>query len=267
MRTEVTDKEDGPTAAEERSSFVTALARGLAVMRAFDAQRPQLTLAELARLVGLPRATVRRCLLTLQELGYVESHGRLFGLSPQVLTLAHAYLSSSTLPRVAQPFVERVSDALDQSCSVSILHGREVIYVARSTRRRMSSLHREVGTHLPAHCTSMGRVLLGALPAPELDALLAGAALPAFTPLTVTDPAVLRDRVAQVRRDGYSIVEEELEIGLRALAVPLCNAAGRPVAAMNVSTQASVTTRTELMRRFLPVMRSAAADMRPLLLG
>lgn len=246
--------------------FVTALARGLAVMRAFTAQQPHLTLAELARLVDLPRATVRRSLLTLQELGYVDANGRQFSLSPQVLTLAHAYLSSSLLPRIAQPFVERVSETLGESCSVSIQHGREVIYVARSTRRRMASLHRDVGTRLPAHCTSMGRVLLAGLPGAALDAFLEGG-LTAYTPYTVTQPGKLRQLIERVRRNGYSIVDQELEIGLRSLAVPLHSAIGRTVAAMNLSTQANVTPRRELIARHLPVLQSAAADMQPLLLG
>ena len=260
--------EDAAEAAgAERTSYVTSLARGLAVMRAFTAQRPQLTLAELARLVGLPRATVRRSLLTLQELGYVDADGRQFSLSPQVLTIANAYLSSSTLPRVAQPFVERVSDELGESCSLSIQHGSEVIYVARSSRRRLASMHRDVGTHLPAHCTSMGRVLLAGLAAAELDAFLAGAELTPFTPNTVTEPQKLRGVLAKVRSEGYCIVDQELEVGLRAVAVPVHNAAGKLVAAMNVSTQAGATSRKDLLGRYLPVLRAASAGLRPLLLG
>ena len=141
----------------------------------------------MARIVSLPRATVRRCLLTLEKLGYVESSGRFFSLSPQVLTLAQAYLSSSPLPRVAQSFLERVSDTLGESCSLSILHKDEVIYIARSTRKRIGSLHRDVGSHLPAHCTSMGRVLLAALSDKELDAFLATAKLESHTRYTITD--------------------------------------------------------------------------------
>src|SRR5215472_5277296 len=151
---------------------ITALARGLAVIRAFAGQDEQMTLADLAKVVGLPRATVRRCLLTLEALGYVEARGRLFHLAPQVLTLAQAYLSSSLLPRVALPFLERMSEELGESCSVSVLHDDQVIYVARSTRKRLASLHRDVGTRLPAYCTSMGRVLLANLSEGELDRYL-----------------------------------------------------------------------------------------------
>src|SRR5271170_5055803 len=151
---------------------ITALARGLSVIRAFSGQDEQMTLADIAKLVHLPRATVRRCLLTLEALGYVEARGRFFRLAPQALTLAQAYLSSSLLPRVALPFLERMSETLSESCSVSVLHEDQVIYVARSTRKRLASLNRDVGTRLPAYCTSMGRVLLAALSEAELDAFL-----------------------------------------------------------------------------------------------
>ena len=251
----------------ESRNYVTALARGLQVIRAFGGETQQMTLADVARVADLPRATVRRCLITLQTLGYVEANGRFFSLSPQVLTLAQAYLRSSVLPRVAQPFLERVSQTTGESCSASILHGAEVIYVARSSRKRIASLHRDVGTHLPAHCTSMGRVLLAALSPGELDKFLRRAELEAFTPFTITDPAKLREALLQVARDGYCVVDQELEIDLLSLAVPLRNGSGRVVAALNISTQAGRTTREEMLARLLPVLRNAAAEMRPLLLG
>ncbi len=251
----------------ESRNYVTALARGLQVIRAFGGENQQMTLADVARVADLPRATVRRCLITLQTLGYVEVNGRFFALSPQVLTLAQAYLRSSVLPRVAQPFLERVSETTGESCSCSILHGAEVIYVARSSRKRMASLHRDVGTHLPAHCTSMGRVLLASLSPAELDKFLKRSSLEAFTPFTITDPATLRDALSQVARDGYCVVDQELEVDLLSLAVPLRNGSGRVVAALNISTQAGRTTREEMIAHLLPVLRKAAAEMRPLLLG
>jgi IclR family transcriptional regulator, pca regulon regulatory protein len=244
-----------------------ALARGLAVIRAFSAQEQRLTLADLARLVALPRATVRRVLHTLKALGYVDADGRHFSLTPQVLTLAQAYLSSSALPRVAQPFLERLSETLGESCSVSILNHQDVIYVARSARRRMASLHRDVGTHLPAYCTSMGRVLLAALPDSALKTFLAEAELAPLTPHTIINRNELRETILKARRDGYSLVDQELEIGLRSLAVPLQNATGRVVAALNVGTQAQTTGRKQLMSVHLPALRHAAADLRPLLVG
>ena len=257
-----------PKAAESKArSHVESLARGLSVLKAFDDQHAQLTLSDVARIVSLPRASVRRSLLTLQTLGYVEGDGRLFSLSPQVLTLARAYLASSPVPRVAQGFLENVSESLGESCSLSILHGNEVIYIARSTRKRIGSLHRDVGAHLPAHCTSMGRVLMAALPDAELDAFLVGATLQSFTPYTVTDKGELRAIIEKVRRNGYSLLDQELEIDLRSIAVPVQNASGRVIAAMNVSAQASRTPKKQLAERFLPALRDAAMKMRPLLIG
>jgi IclR family pca regulon transcriptional regulator len=255
-----------PLASKGRS-HVESLARGLAVLKAFDDQNARLTLSDVARIVSLPRASVRRSLLTLQTLGYVEGDGRWFSLSPQVLTLARAYLASSPVPRVAQGFLENVSENLGESCSLSILHGDEVIYIARSTRKRIGSLHRDVGAHLPAHCTSMGRVLVAALPDAELDAFLATVTLQSFTPYTATDKGELRAILEQVRRNGYSLLDQELEIDLRSIAVSVQNASGRVIAAMNVSAQASRTPKKQLTERFLPALRDAAMKMRPLLIS
>jgi IclR family transcriptional regulator, pca regulon regulatory protein len=252
---------------EAGRSYVESLARGLKVMRAFREQSDRLTLADVSRLTGLSRATVRRSLLTLEALGYAVSSGRYFSLSPQVLTLAQAYLSSSPVPRVAQSFLERVSEQLGESCSLSILHHDEVIYIARSTRKRIGSLHRDVGTHLPAHCTSMGRVLLAALSDKELDAFLAKAHLESFTRYTITDKNELRAVLEKVKRNNYCVVDEELEIDLRTLAIPIQNASGRVIAAMNVGARASQTNRKQILDVFLPVLRDAAANMRPLLVG
>lgn len=265
--TDVLTKEATPHAEAPDRSFVTAIQRGLSVMRAFRNQTDRLTLSDVARLVSLPRATARRCLLTLQTLGYVESQGRYFSLSPQVLTLAQAYLSSSPLPRIAQSSLERVSERLGESCSLSILHGEEVIYIARSTRKRIGSLHRDVGSHLPAYCTSMGRVLLAALSEPELEAYLATANLEKFTHNTVAEKNELRELVAKVGKQGYCYVDQELEPGLRSVAVPLANAAGKIIAALNVSAEPNRTTKKQMMDEYLPVLREAARDMRPLLIG
>ena len=247
--------------------FLPTLARGLLVLRAFTQQNERMTLAEVARVVKLPRATVRRCLLTLQALGYVDADGRHFGVSPGVLTLAQAYLSSSALPRVVQPFLERLSDRLGASCSVSILHGDEVVYVARSSRKRLASLHRDVGTHLPAWCTSMGRVLLAELPEPDQQAWLATHNFTRLTPHTITDPAQLSDRLRETRQQGHCLVNQEMEIDLLSLAVPLRTAAGRTIAALNTSAQASQTTQAQLLATTLPALQTTAAELRPLLLG
>ncbi len=257
---------DAPLEAGDRD-YVTALARGLTVLRAFGEATAPLSLADLSRLTGLSRATVRRSLLTLRALGYVEARDARFAPAPGVLALARAYLASSALPRVAQPFLDRLSEELGESCSVSILHGEEVIYVARSTLRRVSSLHRDVGTHLPAHCTSMGRVLLAALPAGELDAFLRRVTLRAYTPRTITGEDALRAALERARVDGHCLVDRELESDLRGMAVPVSNAAGGTVAALNVSTAASRVPKRDVLGTILPALRRTAAGMRPLLLG
>jgi IclR family pca regulon transcriptional regulator len=248
-------------------AYVESLARGLAVIRAFREQSDRLTLADVARITGLSRAAVRRSLLTLEALGYAKSSGRYFSLSPQVLTLAQAYLSSSPVPRVAQSFLEKVSEQLGESCSLSILHHDEVIYIARSAKKRIGSLHRDVGTHLPAHCTSMGRVLLASLSDKELDTFLASAKLESYTRYTITDADDLRAALEKVKRNKYCLVDQELEIDLRTLAIPIQNASGRVIAAMNIGARASQTGRKQMLDEFLPVMRDAAANMRPLLVG
>jgi IclR family pca regulon transcriptional regulator len=247
--------------------YVTALARGLAVLRGFAGGRGPVGLAELARRVGLPRATVRRALITLRALGYVEESGGAFRLSAQVLTLAEAYLSSALLPRVAQPVLDRLSETLGESCSVSILHGEDAIYVARSSRRRPGSLHRDVGTRLPAHCTSMGRVLLAALPPAELDAFFRRARPHRYTPRTLVAEPALRAAIAQAAREGFALVEGELEPDLTGLAVPVRDAGGAVVAALNLGLQGKAPPRRVLLSRMLPALREAAAEMRPMLIG
>jgi IclR family transcriptional regulator, pca regulon regulatory protein len=263
----MTDIPTTPAPSERGRDQITALARGLSVIRAFSGQDEQMTLADIAKLVKLPRATVRRCLFTLQALGYVDARGRFFRLAPQVLTLAQAYLSSSLLPRVALPFLERMSEKLGESCSVSVLHDDEVIYVARSTRKRLASLHRDVGSRLPAYCTSMGRVLMANLPEGELAALLKRFPRERRTRFTVIAEREIKEVLAEIRRREFCIVDQELELDLRSIAVPVRNASGRVIAALNVSTQASRTGKRQMQDEFLPAMRAAVADMRPLLLG
>jgi IclR family pca regulon transcriptional regulator len=255
------------TSPDSDRSYVTALARGLSVLKAFGEHSDRMTLSDVSRITSLPRASARRALITLQSLGYIHSDGKMFSLSPQVLTLARAYLASSPVPRIAQGFLENVSDTLGESCSLSVLHEDQAIYIARSTRKRIGSLHRDVGAHLPAHCTSMGRVLLAALPDSELNAFLARAELAPHTPYTITGKTELRTALEKVRRNGYSLVDQELEVDLRSVAVPVQNASGRVVAAMNVSAQASRTPKKQLTEVFLPALRDAAIKLRPLLIA
>ena len=248
--------------------FMTSLARGLAVIQGFTQQKRSLTIAQLSHRTGIPRAAVRRCLYTLAKLGLVGSDDeRTFSLRPKILGLGHAYLSSSPLATFAQPLLDRVSERLSESSSIAILEGVEIIYVARSSiTQRIMSVDLSIGTRLPAYCTSMGRVLLADLAAPELDACLRRVKLVAHTPKTVVAPDRLRKAIADVGKDGYAIVDQELEIGLRSIAVPVRNAAGRVVAAMNISTQATRVPMQDLTRRFLPDLAAAARELSAMLM-
>ena len=214
--------------------FVQSLERGLAVIRAFDAERVELTLSDVARSTGLTRAAARRFLLTLVDLGYVRSDGRRFALRPRVLELGYAYLSSLALPEVAQPHMEALVAQVHESCSLSVLDGGDVVYVARVPTRRIMAVAINVGTRFPAYATSMGRVLLAAQTPEALDAYLRGTELEAITPKTIVDPDRLRTVLRRVSAQGYAVVDQELEVGLRSMAVPV-RLNGRVVAAMNVS--------------------------------
>ena len=248
---------DKPT---QNSDFVQSLERGLAVIRAFDAEHRELALSEVARLTGLTRAAARRFLLTLVKLGYVNlSQGR-FSLRPRVLELGYAYLSSLTLPEVALPHMEQLVAKVNESCSISVLDDIDVVYVARVPTRRIMSITLAVGTRLPAFVTSMGRVLLAGLPDEELEERLARIEVTQLTSRTVTDKDALRVILAGVRRQGYAATDQELEEGLRSLAVPLRSASGAVSAALNVSVHASRASMASLRREFLPLaLRTAAA--------
>jgi IclR family transcriptional regulator, pca regulon regulatory protein len=252
-----------------RRNFITGLARGLAVLQAFADQNEYLTLSEVAKITKVSRASARRCLITLEVLGYVETRGKFFRLAPRILGLTRAYLSSNLLPRVAQPFVERASDALGTSCSVSILQGDDIIYVARSSRRRTDSLMRDVGAHLPAYCTSMGRVLLASLPDDELNAFLKRIKPQPLTPFTITDKKNLKRTILKVREDGYCLSDQEVGLDVRAIAVPVHNAAGQVVAAMHavVHEGSGSAGKQRMISALVPVLRKAAADMQALLVS
>jgi IclR family pca regulon transcriptional regulator len=252
---------------EPEKDYIVALGRGLSVVRAFGKQPDRLTLAELSKIVGLPRATVRRCLLTLTLLGYVESSGKYFRLSPQVLTLSQAYLSSTSLPRITQRTVEEISDSVGEPCSVSVLAGDEVVYVARSARRRKTPLYRDVGISLPAYCTSMGRVLLANVSPEELSGYFSRVSLKKFNQKTVVDAATLHSILDQVRKDDYCIIDGELEYDLRAIAVPVRTVSGNVVAAVNVSIENNRLTIKQLQTEVLPIMRQAVSLIRPALVS
>lgn len=241
--------------------FMTSLARGLAVLRCFaDEQRP-MTVAQASRLTGLSRAAVKRCLHTLARLGYVAQDGVRYTLRPRVLALGYAYLSSSTLAMRAQPLLDGLRDEMHESCSLGVIEEDEVYYVARAEVSRIMSIALRVGSRLPLYCTSMGRVLLAGQGRAAQEAYLRRTELAPRTAGTITDPAALLALFAHVAEEGYAIVNEELEPGLRSIAVPVLDAQGGVVAAINVGTQAARVTLAELRARYLPPLRRAAREL------
>ena len=239
--------------------FVQSLERGLAVIRAFDEHNVELTLSDVARSTGLTRAAARRFLLTLADLGYVRTDGRWFSLSPRVLELGYAYLSSLTLPEVAEPHLERLVAEVHESSSVSVLDGEEIVYVARVPTARIMTVSINVGTRFPAYATSMGRVLLAAMEEPALDAYLAGVELRRLSPRTVTSTDALRGELVKVRKQGWALVDQELEEGLRSVAVPIRDRNGAVVAAANLSAHASRMTIEAARRGLIPPLLATAA--------
>ncbi|QBI20997.1 IclR family transcriptional regulator [Egibacter rhizosphaerae] len=249
---------DEPTDPEHPSGYVQSLARGLSVIRAFDADQPEMTLSDVARATGLTRAAARRFLITLVDLGYVRQRQGRFALTPRILELGYAYLSSLTLPELAHPHLERLASTVRESTSVSVLDGDEVVYVARVATSRIMTVRIDVGTRFPAHATSMGRVLLAHLSGEELDRRLVDTKLVPLTDRTITDPQRLRAELAAVREQGYALVDQELEEGLRSIAAPVRDGSGRVVAAANVSANATRTSVDEMRDRLLPALRDAA---------
>jgi IclR family pca regulon transcriptional regulator len=251
---------------ERPDHFVQSLERGLAVIRAFGEDAPEMTLSEVAGRAKLTRAAARRFLLTLTDLGYVRTDGRRFALSPRVLELGYAYLSSLSLPEIAEPHLERLVAEVRESSSVSVLDGDDIVYVARVPTSRIMRVAINVGTRFPAHATSMGRVQLAALSDAELDAYLARADLRALTSRTLTEPDALRAELARIRAQGWALVDQELEDGLRSVAAPIRDRTGRVVAAVNVSAHASRASRDTVRKALLPPLLATAerieADLR-----
>jgi IclR family transcriptional regulator, pca regulon regulatory protein len=248
-------------------NFMTSLARGLAVIRAFTQQRRHLTIAQLSQRTGIPRAAVRRCLYTLAKLGYVVAdEARGYSLRPGILALGHAYLSSTPLATMVQPLLDHISDALHESSSMAVLDSDEILYIARSTTTtRLMSIDLGIGSRLPAYCSSMGRVLLAALPEAELDGYLSRVNLTRLTNRTLTSTVEFKRALDEVRRNGFALIDQELEIGLRSIAVPVSDPSGKVIAAINVGTQSARVSVTEMESRFLPALRHAAYELGTLL--
>lgn len=237
--------------------YVQSLERGLAVIRAFGHGAAELTLSDVARSTGLTRAAARRFLLTLADLGYVRTDGKYFSLTARVLELGYAFLSSMSLPEVAQPHLERLSAQVHESSSVAVLEGTHVVYVARYAVSRIMTVTINVGTRFPAYATSLGHVLLAGLDDAALDAYLAEVRFERLTSHTLTSADALRAEVAEVRARGWALVDQELEEGLRSVAAPIRDRAGRVVAAVNVSTHASRTTLEQVRTTMVPPLLEA----------
>ena len=244
---------------DRQENYVQSLARGLEVIRAFGADRPEMTLSEVAKATGLSRASARRFVLTLVELDYARTDGRTFSLTPRVLELGYAYLSGLSLTEVAQPHVEDLVARVHESSSVAVLDRADIVYVVRVPTKRIMTVAISVGTRFPAYATSMGRVLLAGLEQAEVERVLARSDLAALTPRTATDPEELLRIVDEVRSRGYATTDQELETGLRSLAVPIRDRRGKVIASMNVSAQAPRVSMFQLEQEFLGPLLEAAA--------
>ena len=246
-------------------SYVQSFARGLEVIRSFSAQSPRQTLSEVAARSGLSRAGARRILLTLQTLAYVDSDGKHFSLTPRILDLGFAYLSSMPIWNLAEPVMEGLAAEVKESCSAAVLDGSDIVYVLRVSTHKIMSITLGVGSRLPASCTSMGRVLLAALPEERAMACLKASPPEALTRHTVTDLDTLRQKLAQTRRQGWCLVNQELEEGLVSIAAPLQDRTGRTVAALNISGQANRTSAKVMQETMLQPLLQAAQTISRLL--
>lgn len=241
------------------------LAKGLAVIETFAADRPRQSISDAAAASGLDRATTRRCLLTLAHYGYADWDGKYFTLTPRVLRLGTACLASMPTPALVQPALDALSDRLGESTSVSILDGAEIVYIARAAQRKVMSITLMPGSRLPTYCTSMGRVMLAALSAAEARTRLESAPRPARTPHTLTGLEELMAELSHVRAQGFSIIDQEVELGLCSISVPLANARGQVVAALNLGRAAGTEPMAIVAPRLLPELKTVATQLRGLL--
>ena len=247
------------------TDFIESLDRGLRVLELFGGGQQPMTLSDLARAADLPRATARRILFTFERAGFVESDGKLFGLTPRVLVLASSYLASNHVVSVLQPVLDRLSSDAQEISSMAILDGNDVVFIARASPTRIFSAGIDVGYRLPAFCTSVGRVLLSRLPDAELIAALDKMDLAPLTPFTVTDRKLLLKAIAADRAQGYSLVDREAEPGFRSISVPVRRYDGAIVAAINMGAHVDRVSSAEMVERFLPRLREAAASVKSML--
>lgn len=248
-----------------RTDTIASFAKGLRVLECFSAERPTLTVREAAEASGLDRATARRCLLTLHAEGYAGYDGKFFTLTPRTLRLGTAALASLPLSKLVQPWLEHLTERIGQSCSVSILDGTEIVYVARAARRRVMSIGLLPGSRLPAHCTSMGRVLLAALPEAEARSIIDASALTPRTARSLTAPDEIMQRLSQVREQGYELIDQEVELGLRSIAVPVIDSRGAVAAALNTGMAVTQEPAETLARDYLPSLKKVQAGLQRVL--
>ncbi|MBZ9601032.1 IclR family transcriptional regulator [Phyllobacterium chamaecytisi] len=247
------------------TDFISGFAKGLSVIEAFDAANPRLSITDISRITGLERATARRCLLTLAQLGYADYDGKFFSLSPRILRLGHSYLTATPLPRLLQPFLDQLSEKTGESASASVLDGNEIVYIARASHKRVMSINLNPGSRLPAYCSSMGRVLLAAMNEGDAKSILENSNRKANTPNTKTTIADLMAELQLIREQGYAVIDQELEIGLCSIAIPVRNMRGTTIAALNVGAQAPRVTVDEMVATYLPVMQSTRDTLAGLL--
>jgi IclR family pca regulon transcriptional regulator len=248
-----------------KRDLVAGLEKGLQVIEAFDQERSRLTISEVAERTGLTRAAARRYLITLAYLGYVRHEQKLFSLTPMVLRLGQSYLHSARLPRIVQPLLYRLATSLQEAVSVGILDHDQLVCVAAVSGGRLVSTTLQPGTRVPAFCTANGRVLLANLPQVEIDRFIAQCQPEQITPHTITNKERLALELARARAQGYALVDQELELGLRTLSVPLKNFRGEIVAAMNISVHAARMTTEEMLARYLPALIKIQVELSALL--
>lgn len=247
------------------TDYVASLAKGLRVVACFGTEHPRLSIADAASMTGLDRATARRCLLTLHAEGYADYDGKYFTLTPQILRLGVSALASMPLPQIVQPWLDQLTEQIEQSCSVSILDESEIVYLARAAQKRVMSIGLMPGSRLPAYCTSMGRVLLAALPQDRARHLIEITDLTPRTPFSLTYPEAIMEQVSEASEAGYALIDQEVELGLRSIAVPLFNARGDVVAALNTGMAVTQDDASSLVDMYLPALLRVQAGLQRVL--
>ncbi|APE45922.1 IclR family transcriptional regulator (plasmid) [Sulfitobacter alexandrii] len=251
--------------ANKSGDTISSLAKGLRVIECFGADAPKLSISAVAARTGLDRATARRCLLTLHAEGYAAYDGKFFALTHRALRLGMGAIASLELPQIVQPWLDQLTEQIGQSCSVAVLDETEIVYLARAAQKRVMSIGLMPGSRLPAHCTSLGRILLAGLPAAQARAVIDASDLSPRTAFSLTDPDEIMSRIDAARREGHTMVDQEVEIGLRSIAVPLHDAAGKVVAALNAGMAATHHDPAEMAKTCLPPMLRVQAGIARLL--